>query len=53
MNLDINCFREDKGADIALYKDSIKKRFRDPAIIDNIVALDKEWRHCNYFNILV
>ena len=33
-------------------KDSMKKRFRDPKIVDDIVALDEEWRKSNSIGIL-
>ncbi|GAB2294280.1 hypothetical protein Dimus_038291 [Dionaea muscipula] len=42
--LDINLFREDKGGNPELIRESQRRRFADVAIVDEIIALDVEWR---------
>ncbi|PIA40197.1 hypothetical protein AQUCO_02500121v1 [Aquilegia coerulea] len=42
--LDINLFREEKGGKPELIRESIKRRFKDVGIVDEIIKLDKEWR---------
>eukprot|EP00028_Trichosphaerium_sp_Am-I-7-wt_P000153 CAMPEP_0168528952 /NCGR_PEP_ID=MMETSP0405-20121227/13589_1 /TAXON_ID=498012 /ORGANISM="Trichosphaerium sp, Strain Am-I-7 wt" /LENGTH=76 /DNA_ID=CAMNT_0008552523 /DNA_START=144 /DNA_END=371 /DNA_ORIENTATION=- len=42
--LDINLFRKEKGGNPQVVKDSQKARFKDPAIVDEIIALDAQWR---------
>ncbi|KAM3146418.1 hypothetical protein pb186bvf_001387 [Paramecium bursaria] len=44
MGLDINLFRVDKGGNPGLIKDTLNKRFQDPAIVDLIIQLDEQWR---------
>jgi len=56
MGLDINLFRPEKGTKdpyLLSYilggnpdaiKESVKKRFQDPKIVDDVLALDEEWR---------
>ena len=39
--LDINWFREDKGHNPDIIRDSLKKRFRDPKIVDLVIEKDK------------
>ena len=48
MGLDINLFRVDKGGNPELIKESIKRRFQDPQIVDEIISMDKQWRK-SYF----
>jgi seryl-tRNA synthetase len=42
--LDINWFREDKGYKPDVIRDSLKKRYRDPKLVDEIIEKDQEWR---------
>ncbi|KAJ8754874.1 hypothetical protein K2173_015386 [Erythroxylum novogranatense] len=42
--LDINLFREDKGNNPEIIRESQRRRFADVSIVDQIVFLDKEWR---------
>lgn len=56
MGLDINLFRPEKGTFLLispltniggnpdLVRESVKKRFQDPKIVDDVMALDEEWR---------
>ncbi len=55
MGLDINLFRPEKGTNLKyspnflggnpeVIKESIKKRHQDPKIVDDVLALDEEWR---------
>lgn len=42
--LDINLFRAEKGGNPDLVRQSVVKRFKDPKIVDDIIAKDKHWR---------
>lgn len=42
--LDINLFREEKGNDPEKIRESQRRRFASVEIVDEIIALDKEWR---------
>ncbi|KAL5725500.1 serine--tRNA ligase [Ranunculus cassubicifolius] len=42
--LDINLFREDKGNNPEIIRESLRKRFKDVSIVDEIINLDKQWR---------
>lgn len=42
--LDINLFRVEKGNDPEKIRESQRRRFASVEIVDEIVALDKEWR---------
>lgn len=44
MPVDINLLRPEKGGDIAAVKASEAKRKRDGTIVDEVVALDEQWR---------
>jgi len=44
MPLDINDFREWKGGDLAKLKESQRRRYAKVEIVDEIVALDEQWR---------
>lgn len=49
MGLDINLFRVEKGGNPDLIKESVKKRFKDPALVDEILEMDQQWRKCMKF----
>ncbi|KAK9292480.1 hypothetical protein L1049_020453 [Liquidambar formosana] len=42
--LDINIFREDKGHNPELIRESQRRRFANVDIVDEVIQLDKEWR---------
>ncbi|KAF8401663.1 hypothetical protein HHK36_012609 [Tetracentron sinense] len=42
--LDINLFREDKGNNPELIRESQRRRFANVELVDEIIRLDKEWR---------
>ncbi|KAL9253669.1 Serine--tRNA ligase-like protein [Drosera capensis] len=42
--LDINLFRADKGGNPEIIRESQRRRCADVAIVDEIIALDLEWR---------
>lgn len=42
--LDINLFREDKGHNPELIRESQRRRFANVDLVDEIIRLDKEWR---------
>lgn len=42
--LDINWFRKDKGCDPDIIRKSLERRYRNPALVDEIIEKDNEWR---------
>lgn len=46
--LDINLFREEKGNNPEIIRDSQRKRFASVDLVDEIIELDKEWRQRMY-----
>ncbi|XP_047336326.1 serine--tRNA ligase [Impatiens glandulifera] len=42
--LDINLFREDKGHNPEIIRESQRRRFADVEVVDEVIRLDKEWR---------
>jgi seryl-tRNA synthetase len=42
--LDINLFREEKGHNPELIRESQRRRFASVEVVDEIINLDKEWR---------
>jgi len=44
MPLDINDFRAEKGGNPELIRDTVRKRFKDPKIVDEIIESDVKWR---------
>lgn len=48
MVLDLDLFRVDKGGDPDLIRETQKKRFKDPRLVDQLVKADGEWRRCEY-----
>lgn len=42
--LDINLFREDKGHNPEIIRESQRRRFADVDLVDQVIQLDKEWR---------
>ncbi|KAI5656660.1 hypothetical protein M9H77_25453 [Catharanthus roseus] len=46
--LDINLFREDKGHNPEIIRESQRRRFADVNIVDEVIQLDKEWRQRQY-----
>ncbi|CAI0378061.1 unnamed protein product [Linum tenue] len=46
--LDINLFREDKGNNPELIRESQRRRFASVEIVDEIIELDKKWRQCQF-----
>ncbi|KAL9656281.1 hypothetical protein ABK040_007894 [Willaertia magna] len=43
--LDINLFREYKGANPELIRESQRRRYADVNAVDNVIKLDEEWRN--------
>ncbi|XP_026533676.1 serine--tRNA ligase, cytoplasmic [Notechis scutatus] len=48
MVLDLDLFRADKGGDPELVREMQLKRFKDPALVDALVAADGAWRRCRF-----
>ena len=46
--LDINLFREDKGGAPERIRESLRRRFKDPVVVDEVIALDQECRLRNF-----
>ncbi|CAB3406122.1 unnamed protein product [Caenorhabditis bovis] len=44
MVLDMDLFREEKGGNPELIRDSQRKRYKDPKLVDEVIALDQQWR---------
>lgn len=48
MVLDINLFRKERGGNPELIKESQRRRFKPVEIVDEIIALDEEWRKLQF-----
>ncbi|XP_014845565.1 PREDICTED: serine--tRNA ligase, cytoplasmic [Poecilia mexicana] len=48
MVLDLDLFRTDKGGDPEIIRETQRKRFKDVALVDKLVAADTEWRKCRF-----
>ncbi|XP_073525574.1 LOW QUALITY PROTEIN: uncharacterized protein [Phyllobates terribilis] len=46
--LDINLFREDKGGNPEIIRESQRRRFASVEVVDEIIYLDQEWRKRQY-----
>ena len=46
--LDITLFRVDQGGNPELVRESQRRRFKKPEIVDEIIQLDTEWRAGTY-----
>ena len=44
MTLDIHLFRLEKGGNPNLVRESQRRRFADPELVDRVINLDKAWR---------
>src|SRR3989338_8525691 len=48
MGLDILLFREEKGGNPNLVRESQRRRFKDVGKVDEIVAVDKQWSELRF-----
>lgn len=48
MVLSIDLFRPEKGGDPEKMRENQRKRYKDPALVDTIVAKDEEWRKVRF-----
>ncbi|KAJ3075729.1 Cytosolic seryl-tRNA synthetase [Podochytrium sp. JEL0797] len=48
MGLDINLFRTDKGGNPELVRESQRQRFAPVEVVDEIIALDNEWKQAKF-----
>jgi seryl-tRNA synthetase len=48
MVLDIDLFREEKGGNPDLIRETQKKRYKDPALVDKVVVADQDWRKAKF-----
>lgn len=46
--LDINLFREDRGGNPELVRESQRRRFKDTTLVDKVLELDSQWRTVRY-----
>eukprot|EP00897_Mesotaenium_endlicherianum_P008380 jgi/Mesen1/7570/ME000392S06831 len=46
--LDINLFREEKGGNPEIIRESQRRRYGSVELVDEVIALDKEWRQSQY-----
>lgn len=46
--LDINLFREEKGHNPEIIRESLRRRYANVQDVDAIIDLDKVYRQCNY-----
>lgn len=46
--LDLNLFREDRGGNPEIVRESQRRRFKDVALVDQVLELDAEWRKVRY-----
>lgn len=46
--LDINLFREDRGGNPDLVRESQRRRFKDVSLVDEVMKWDAEWRSVRY-----
>lgn len=44
MVLDINLFREEKGGNPELVRESQRRRFADASLVDRVIEKDEAWR---------
>jgi len=44
MVLDLELFREDKGGNPEIIRENQRKRFKDPGLVDKVIAADARWR---------
>jgi len=45
MTLDIELFRAEKGGDPEAIRDSQRKRYKDPKVVDAVIEVDQRWRN--------
>lgn len=48
MTLDIALFREDKGGNPDLVRESQRRRYESVELVDEVIQKDKEWRDGMY-----
>jgi len=48
MTISIENFREDKGGNPELVRESERRRFRDPKTVDQVIELDQQWIKAQY-----
>ncbi|KAI8475839.1 MAG: seryl-tRNA synthetase [Monoraphidium minutum] len=46
--LDINLFREDKGGNPELIRESQRRRYADVGLVDKVLELDAQWRQARF-----
>ncbi|XP_056413684.1 serine--tRNA ligase, cytoplasmic [Hyla sarda] len=48
MVLELDLLREDKGGNPELVRETQRKRFKDPGLVDSLLEADKAWRKCRF-----
>ena len=46
--MDINLFREEKGGNPELVRESQRRRHKDVSVVDKVIELDEVWRKRRY-----
>uniref|UniRef100_A0A061RM96 serine--tRNA ligase n=1 Tax=Tetraselmis sp. GSL018 TaxID=582737 RepID=A0A061RM96_9CHLO len=46
--LDINLFREEKGGNPEIIRESQRRRYADVSLVDKVIDLDKQWRAARF-----
>jgi len=49
--LDINIFREEKGHNPEIIRESQRRRGKSVEVVDEVINLDKEWRKRNHLSL--
>ena len=49
--LDINLFRVEKGGNPELIRESQRRRFANVELVDQVIAIDKQWRQRKNFSL--
>ncbi|WKY08674.1 hypothetical protein Q1695_007867 [Nippostrongylus brasiliensis] len=48
MVLDMDLFREEKGGNPEMIRESQRNRYSDPAVVDRVIELDQAWRKARF-----
>lgn len=49
MVLDIDLFRQERGGNPELIRESQRRRFKDPELVDQVIQADSDWRTSGLF----
>ena len=46
MPIDLNDLRDYRGGNAEKVRETLRRRFKSPDLVDEIIALDEQWRQC-------